>query len=106
MRFEMGEGCVALRSLCAVSSRASGAQVGAGKGSRYSSFKAHYKLSTSILWTASFLLSRVLLGGYLLTYSGGVEVENSRYHTRISSLASPAGPSLPLTRCTAALPAP
>ena len=28
-----------------------------------SSFKAHYKLSPSILWTPSFLLSRVLLGG-------------------------------------------
>ena len=49
MRFEIGEGCVALRSL--------------GIGSRGSSFtKAHYKLSASILWTASFLLSRVLLG--------------------------------------------
>ena len=62
MRFEMGEACVALRSLCAVSSRVRQRWVlGRVAGS---SFKgALHKLSkyTSILWTASSLLSRVLL---------------------------------------------
>ena len=64
MRFEMGEGCVALRSLCAVRVRVRQRWVPLGGRVAGSSFlKAHYinSLNSSILWTASSLLSRVLL---------------------------------------------
>ena len=62
-------------------------QVGAGKGCRVSSLKgALQTLCASILWTASFLLFRVLLGGVVVVglsvVSGGGVVEHSRVNTQ------------------------
>ena len=63
MRFEMGEGCVALRSLCAVRVRVRQRWVLGGRvaGSSFKGAPYINSLNTSILWTASSLLSRALL---------------------------------------------
>ena len=66
MRFEIDEGCVCGTAVAVCSEFACVRWVlGTWEGVAGSSFKGAlpYKLSASILWTASFLLSRVLLGG-------------------------------------------